>query len=193
MVRANGRRTGASGLINGLGAGPGALTVAAAAGTASALARGAAAALATGFIATGLGRLASGLGACLAGFGVIFARPSFGAAFFAAGALLRFFGDGFADFFTGLLDFFAGMMFFRLFTRERAIIPTRAALYRSRQRDLRWGAPARFSVLDDHGGVDTAAHVEYRVQAHKSWRKRRHQVLQDGIADGLMKHPAVAE
>ena len=178
MVRANGRRTDASGLINGLVAGPSALTltVAAAAGTAAGLARGAATAFATGFISTGLGRLASGLGACLAGFGVIFARP-FGAAFFAAGALLRFFGDGFADFFTGLLDFFAGMMFFRLFTRERAIIPTRAALYRSRQRDLRFGAPARFSVLDDHGGVDTAAHVEYRVQAHESWRKRCHQVL----------------
>lgn len=196
MVRASGRRTGAIGLIKGLAAGAGALKAGVAeAGAAATLARGTdtATAFTTGFATTDLARLASGLAACLAGFGVALARLSLGAAFFAAGALLRFFGKAFAGFFTGLFDFFAGMMLLRLVTRERAIIPTRDALYRSRQCDLRRGAPARFSMLDDHGGIDTAANVEYRTQAHESWRKRRRQVLQDGIADSFVEYPAVAE
>ncbi len=64
-------------------------------------------------------------GAFFAGRGVFLAAAVFAAGFF-AGALPGFLAD--------LLDFFADMMLTASYTRERAIIPTRDALYRPRPR-----------------------------------------------------------
>jgi hypothetical protein len=87
--------------------------------------------------AAGLAAAAT-LGDGLCGFTVTFDVIGFGlgdgrVAFLATAATLRgtaFFGIAFPGFFAALFGFFEGICSLRLQTRERAIIPTRTALYR---------------------------------------------------------------